>query len=173
MAVPQTEPIAPLARGLRTPRAAGVAGLLFSVLFLASVLLLRHHPPAQASAAELEAYYTDGDGKYVNVVGLYLAPFAGIAFLWFLAVARSHIGHRADRFFDTVFLGSGVLFVAMLFLAAAAAGAFSAEIRFQDASIPGPGGVDFARAFAYALLFTFGVKVAAVFMTVIATVAAE
>ena len=56
------------------------------------------------------------------------------------------------------------------FVAAAAAGAFSAEIRFQDASIPGSGGVDFARAFAYALLFTFGVKVAGLFMTVTSTV---
>jgi len=29
---------------------AGVAGLLFSALFLASILLLRHHPPTEASA---------------------------------------------------------------------------------------------------------------------------
>jgi hypothetical protein len=39
------------------PRAAGVAGLLFSVLLLASVVLLRHHPPSGASAAELKAFY--------------------------------------------------------------------------------------------------------------------
>ena len=107
-----------IVRGLRTPRAAGVAGLLFSALFVASILLLRHHPPSGASAAELGAFYLHGGGKYVNLVGLYLAPFAGIAFLWFVAVARSQIGHRSDRFFDTVFLGSGVLFVAMVFAAA-------------------------------------------------------
>ena len=106
----QTEPVVPLARGLRAPRAAGVAGLLFSALFLASILLLRHHPRSGAGAAELRAFYVEGNGKYVNLVGLYLAPFAGIASIWFLAVARSHVGHRTDRFFDTVFLGSGVLF---------------------------------------------------------------
>jgi hypothetical protein len=138
-AVTHTEPVAPVARGLRAPRAAGVAGLLFSALFLTAILLLRHHPPSGAGAAELKAFYIEGDGKYINLVGLYLAPFAGIAFLWFLAVARSHIGHRTDRFFDTVFLGSGVLFVAMLFTAAAAAGAFQRRSDFWTLALRSPG----------------------------------
>src|SRR5690242_19687474 len=164
------EVVSPLGRGLRAPRAAGVAGLLFSGLFLTSILLLRHHPPTGATAAELKEFYLHGDGKHLNVVGLYLAPFAGIAFLWFVAVARSQIGHRSDRFFDTVFLGSGILFVAMLFAAAAAAGAFSAAIRFQDAGAPISGAVDLARALAYSLLFTFAVKAGAVFMIVTSTI---
>jgi hypothetical protein len=159
----------PLGRGLRAPRAAGVAGLLFSALFLTSILLLRHHPPTGATTAELKAFYLHGDGKYINLVGLYLAPFAGIAFLWFVAVARAHIGHRSDRFFDTVFLGSGILFVAMVFAASAAAGSFAAAVRFQDAGAPISGAVDLARALAYSLLFTFGVKAAAVFMVVTST----
>ena len=100
-----------------------------------------------------------------------MAPFAGIAFLWFLAVARTHIGQRADRFFDTVFFGSGVLLVAMVFAAAAAAGAFSAAIRFQDIGAPLSGDVDLARALAYSLLYTFAVKAAAVFMIVTSTIA--
>ena len=50
-----------------------------------------------------------------------LIPFAGIAFLWFIGVLRDRIGEREDRFFATVFLGSGLLFVAMLFVAAAIA----------------------------------------------------
>jgi hypothetical protein len=45
----------------------------------------------------------------VALVGLYLAPFAGIAFLWFIAAIRSQLGEREDRFFATVFLGSGLL----------------------------------------------------------------
>jgi hypothetical protein len=53
---------------------------------------------------------------------LNLLPFAGIAFLWFIAVVRDRLGQREDRFFGTVFLGSGLLFVAMMFNAAAAAG---------------------------------------------------
>ena len=55
----------------------------------------------------------------LDLVGLYLAPYAGIAFIWFLAVARSRIEPSADRFFDTVFLGSGVLLGAMMSTTAA------------------------------------------------------
>ena len=33
----------------------------------------------------------------------------GIAFLWFIGVIRDRVGDREDRFFATVFLGSGVL----------------------------------------------------------------
>ena len=36
-------------------------------------------------------------------------------FLWFVAVIRDQIGEREDRFFATVFFGSGLLFVALLF----------------------------------------------------------
>ena len=54
-----------------------------------------------------------------------IIPFAGIAFLWFLAVLRRRIGHGEDQFFATVFLGSGFLYIAMLFAADAAATAQS------------------------------------------------
>jgi hypothetical protein len=43
---------------------------------------------------------------------LALLPFAGIAFLWFMGVIRNRLGEREDKFFATVFLGSGLLFVA-------------------------------------------------------------
>ena len=56
-------------------------------------------------------------------IALNLVPFAGIAFLWFIGVLRDRIGEREDRFFATVFLGSGLLFVAMIFVAAGIGGA--------------------------------------------------
>ena len=55
-------------------------------------------------------------------LALNLVPFAGIAFLWFIGVLRDRLGEREDRFFATVFLGSGLLFLAMLFISAAVAG---------------------------------------------------
>jgi hypothetical protein len=42
-------------------------------------------------------------------------PFAGIAFLWFIGVVRERLGEIEDRLFSTVFLRSGLLFLAMLF----------------------------------------------------------
>jgi hypothetical protein len=100
-----------VSRSLRTPRAAGVAGVLFAVLLTTALVLLR-------LAARSEAGLSNAKLAMVPQ----LVPFAGIAFLWFIGVVRHRIGEREDRFFATVFLGSGLLFVATLF---AASGVFS------------------------------------------------
>ena len=84
---------------------------------------------------------------------------------------RSHLGDREDQFFATVFLGSGLLFVAMLFGAAAAASAPLASVKFQGAPLPSPDAIGFARALAYTLLYVYGVRVAAVFMIAVSTIA--
>ena len=55
---------------------------------------------------------------------LNLLPFAGIASLWFIAVVRNRLAALEDRFFATVFLGSRLLYVAMVFTSAALAGGF-------------------------------------------------
>jgi hypothetical protein len=104
---------------LRTPRAAAIAGVLFSVLLLAVFWLIRLSIPADPH--EPGAWLKGGVG-YV-AVALNLVPFAGIAFLWFVGALRDRLGAREDRFFATVFLGSGLLVLAMLFAAAAVVGA--------------------------------------------------
>ena len=48
-----------------------------------------------------------------------LMPFAGIAFLWFIGVVRDGFGSFEDKFFSTVFIGSGLLFLAMMFVSSA------------------------------------------------------
>jgi hypothetical protein len=156
-------------REARAPRAAGIAGLVFAALFVFSVTLLGNHPAPGSSAAEIASWYTR-ESPTIALVGLYLVPFAGIAFLWFVAVIRDVVGDREDRFLATVFLGSGLLFVAMLFAAAASAGALIALIRFQGAPAPSPDSVDLARSLAYAFMYVFGVRVAAVFVLVSSTI---
>lgn len=66
-----TVPLRPIARRLRAPRAAGVAGLLFSALFFVSILLLllRLHPPKNATAADIKSFYQGSDGRYITLVG--------------------------------------------------------------------------------------------------------
>jgi hypothetical protein len=71
---------------LETPRAAGVAGLAFSVLFTTSILL-GSHPASGSTAAEIQEFYLRENAGRIALVGVYLAPFAGIAFLWFIAVS--------------------------------------------------------------------------------------
>ena len=163
--------VGPLVRDVSAPRAAGVAGLLFAALFIGAILLVRGQPAAESSPAEVAEWYLRGDSKRVALVSLYLAPFAGIAFLWFIAVIRSHLGDREDRFFATVFLGSGLLFVAMLFAAAAAAGAPLLAVKFQGAPLPSPDAIGLARALAYTFLYVYGVRAAAVFVITVSTLA--
>ena len=133
---------------LETQRAAGIAGLVFSALFTISILLSRAHPARGSSAQKVEDFYLHQNSGRVALVGLYLAPFAGIPFLWFIAAIRSHLGEREDRFYATVFVGSGLLFVAMLFAASAAFGALVAAVKFRDQPVPSPDVVVFARATA-------------------------
>jgi hypothetical protein len=157
-------------RRLETPRAAGVAGLVFAALFGVSIVLVRSHPDGGSAPAEITDFYQHGSGGWFALVGLYLVPFAGIAFLWFIAVIRNLIGDREDRFFSTVFLGSGLLFVAMLFVAAGAGGGLVAAVRIQDEPVPSPEAVGLVRSLSFAFLFIYAVRMAAVFMIVVSTI---
>jgi hypothetical protein len=104
---------------LKTPKAAAIAGIIFSLLMFASFWLLRRSIPADPldSGAWLAA-----DTNTI-ALALNLVPFAGVAFLWFIGVLRDRLAQQEDRFFATVFFGSALLFLAMLFAAAAVIGA--------------------------------------------------
>ena len=105
-------------RGLRAPRAAAVAGMLFGVLLIRSQLLVWISIPANLGVPAVDVI---SHSKAISLA-LNLHPFAGIAFLWFIAVVRNRLGALEDRFFATVFFGSGVLYVPMVFTSAALAG---------------------------------------------------
>ena len=62
-------------------RLSSMTGLLFAVLFVIAIVLVHTTPTLSASDAEITAYYAGGSTLLVTV-GLYLVPFAGIAFLW-------------------------------------------------------------------------------------------
>jgi hypothetical protein len=109
-------------------------------------------------------------GSTLALAGLYLVPFAGIAFLWFIGVVRDRIGAREDKFFATVFFGSGLLFVAMLFAAAAVIGGLVAGSRFGTATPTDVATVGFARSVGYSLLFVYAAKAAGVFTLATSTI---
>ena len=155
---------------LETPRAAGVAGLAFAALFVASILLVRNQPAAGSTAAEIRDFYVGPDAGRTALVGVYLVPFAGIAFLWFIAVVRNLISDREDRFFATVFLGSGLLFVAMLFIAAGVGGSVMVAVRLHDENLPSADTVMTVRTLAFGFLFVYAMRMAAVFMIVVSTI---
>jgi hypothetical protein len=161
-----TDELDRLAAAARAPRAAAIAGIVFSALFAAVISLFRSAIPADAGDA---GSWLTSDGQRARVqVALALLPFAGIAFLWFIGVLRDHLGEREDRFFATVFLGSGLLFVATLFMS----GAIMATL-VGTASI---GSVDpqvwrFGRRLVFELMNTYGLRMAAVFAIATTTLA--
>ena len=145
---------------LTTPRAAAVAGILFSVLLIASLVLVRLSIPADPGDA---GQWLVGDKTPINLA-LGLVPFAGIAFLWFMGVIRDRLGEYEDRFFATVFLGSGLLFLALLFATAAMAGGILIAYGSSPAALLNSETYAFARAVTYVILNLYAIKMAAVFM---------
>ena len=91
-------------------------------------------------------------------------PFAGIAFLWFIGVLRDRIGAYEDRFFATVFLGSGLLFLAMLFASSAVAGGALMVYGAAPDKLMGSGVYLFGRTVTYQLMNVYALRMAAVFM---------
>src|SRR5262245_6799730 len=155
---------AALSRSLRTPRAAGIAGVLFAVLLTTALVLVRLAAPADP--ADVAPFVSEPAKRRLVVLALNLVPFSGIAFLWFIGVVRDRIGEREDRFFATVFLGSGLLFIAMLFVAAAVTASFLVEMAIRpagDASV-------FSRRIGTLILHTYAMRMAAVFTISTATI---
>jgi hypothetical protein len=169
MTVPTAEPPPTIER--RAPRSAGLAGIAFSVLFLAFALLLGARPPDGLTEAGLLEWFELTAKTPVTIAVLYVAPFAGIAFLWFLAVVRDRIGVREDRFLSTVFLGSGLLFVAMFWAAGAAIASVVAGNRFEGGPPLDATTLETFRSLAFSFLFVFAARAAAVFMIVTSTIA--
>jgi hypothetical protein len=116
-----TEPTGPMLAGRRmsSPRAAALAGVLFAVLFTTALVLMRTSIPEGLTSNT--DWLNDGSTARLTV-GLSLVPFAGIAFLWFMGVVRDRFKDTEDQLFSSVFIGSGLLFLAMVFVAAALAG---------------------------------------------------
>jgi hypothetical protein len=150
------------------PRLVAVSGIIFAVLYIASLVLIRLAIPADPTDPG-DWLAEPGSRSWVRIA-LNLVPFTGIAFLWFMAVLRNRMGLLEDKFFATVFLGSGLLFVAMLFAAVAASRGLLET--FADTSRRSAGNSSYAvvRAMAYGLMNTFGMKMAAIFMFVTSTI---
>jgi hypothetical protein len=145
---------------LTTPRAAAVAGILFSVLLITSLVLIRLAVPAEMLDS---GDWLDRGWKPIGFA-LNLLPFAGIAFLWFIGVVRDRLGEREDRFFATVFFGSGLLFLAMLFASAAVAGGIMAVYGAMPRQLLESGMYSFGRAISYEIINVYAMKMAGVFM---------
>jgi hypothetical protein len=157
-----------VARAIRTPRAAALAGIAFSVLFGIALVLVRAAVPADP--AEAGKWLSDDARRDSVLLALGLVPFAGMAFLWFVGVLRDRVGEAEDRFFATAFLGSGLLFVGMIFVASAVAAGLIVAADENADKILSSGAWDFGRKTTYELMAVYAMRMAAVFMLATTTI---
>jgi hypothetical protein len=150
----------PIPRRVRAPRAAAAAGILFCVFLITSQLLIWMSVPPDARQPAVEFI----SHSRVLSVALNLRPFAGIAFLWFIAVIRNRVGEQEDRFFSTVFLGSGLLYIAMIFTSAALAGGLIRVLAIAPEVLEKSGAYVLSRAQVYQTMNVYGIRMAGVFM---------
>jgi hypothetical protein len=157
-----------MSRVSRTPRSAAVAGIAFSVLFMLALLLVRLAIPKDPNDAGV--WLPDKSRRELVLLGLGLVPFAGIAFLWFVGVVRDRIGDAEDRFFATVFLGSGLLFVALLFVTAALAAGLVASAGDNAGIFKSSDAWEVGRRATYQLMTVYAMRMAAVFTIATTTI---
>ena len=147
-------------RQLRTPRAAGIAGVVFAVLFGASLVLLHTVlDPDPSSAID----WAGPAGPRVRLA-LTVMPFAGIAFLWFIGVVRDRLEELEDRFFSTVAPGSALLFLAMVFVSMATAGGLLASARADLTMDAERGLTSFGCAMMLQISNVYALRMGGVFM---------
>ncbi|HEY7099627.1 MAG TPA: hypothetical protein VH437_23075 [Terriglobales bacterium] len=145
---------------LTAPRAAAVAGILFFVLLIASYVLVWVSMPANPGAQDLDII----SHSTTISLALNLLPFVGIAFLWFIAVVRNRLGALEDRFLATIFMGSGLLYIAMIFASGALASGLIGVLIKAPEIITQPGAYALGRAEIYQTMNVYGIKMAGVFM---------
>lgn len=153
-------------RRLTTPRAAGLAGVLFALLFGTAISLIRSALPEGAAPG---SQWLDAGSARLQVAAL-LMPFAGICFLWFIGVVRDGLGRYEDRFFGSVLLGSGLLFLAMMFVTTAVGAGLVASAGVIGADVGDAGVAVFGQMVVVSLSKTYALRMAAVFMISLATI---
>lgn len=148
-----------------SPRAAAIAGILFAALFSASIVLIRLSVPADPTALN---GWTDAARSQIGLA-LKLMPFAGIAFLWFVGVVRDRMGKFEDKFFSTVTLGSGLVFLAMSFIAMSVAAGMLAVYPIMKEQALATAIYSLNQSIYSQIFNTYGLKMAGVFMISIST----
>lgn len=152
----------------RTRRAAiitSVVGLAHAILLLTAYFLVRRYGPgSDPSSEQFSAFYaSDQRQQYVMVAGIYLIPFAGIAFIWFSISLRMWLQGQLSRL-DELFLNlsfvSGIIYVALLFCAGAALSLVALDTTLGAAETTMQLSTSFAR-YGSSLFLIFALRMAA------------
>lgn len=145
---------------LRAPRAAAIAGILFAVLLFISVFQLIIYVP-ESPAENVSGVLAQRDNLLLS---FNLIPFAGLMFIWFMAVLRDYLGENEDQFLATVFFSSGLLFLSTLFVATGALNTILLMYGNQIDRLVASGLFDLGWTFSRFMMFDYATRMAGVFM---------
>lgn len=166
---PADAPVTPRERQRSLRRAAYLTagvGLAHAVLYVLAFVMLTSVPGPRATDAEITAFYASVERRRLMLVGLYVMPFAGIAFLWFIVSLRMWIsghGRRISELLGNVQLISGILFIGLFFTAAAAEAVAVASAELAGAGV-NPTIARQLPLFGSTLLMVFAMRMAAMFV---------
>ena len=141
-------------------------GGIHAALFLLTYWLVSDLPGVNASDAQITAFYESDQRWRIILAGLYVGPFAGMAFIWFLVALRMWVdisARRVNLLLSNIQLVAGIVYVALFFAGLAASSVLAASAEFADAKID----PDTARQFPQygdTLLFVFSFRMAAMFV---------
>ena len=155
-------------------RICGVSGLVFAVLLVVALILVRQTPGLAEPESAYADFYNNGNGGVLVTVGLYIVPFAGVAFLWHVATTRALIlppGSSESRTQPFLQLGSGILFVATIFVGSALVGAIALLSLFSDNPPPSADVAQYLASAGYGVVFVYGVRAAGVYLLTTTTLA--
>ena len=166
-----------------TPRLLLGVGLYYGVLFfnlgvtfwigewlMGASGLLMHLPILQPHFAAIGQL---GEGDVFGVLSLMtgeriaadvIARAASIFDRVVVGVVRDRLGALEDQFLSTVFMGSGLLFLAMMFVAAAIAGGIVTSYNIAADVLVENGVITFGRAVMYSITNVYAIRMAGVFM---------
>ncbi len=85
-------------------------------------------------------------------------------------MVRDRLGKFEDQLFSTVFFGSGLLFIGLMFVAAATAGAILTSYAIAPDALVQNGVITFGRAIMYTIMNVYAIRMAGVFMISLGTV---
>lgn len=146
---------------LRSPRAAAIAGLVYSVLMAVVVITFRRFLPLELVGVSAE-WLTES--KDIVLFAISLVPIAGVAFLWFMGVVRDLLGFHEDQFLSTVTIGSGLLSLGMIFIWASVAGAIVFMYELDRDALLNGGIYLFARGLMVELGTIFAMTLSGVYV---------
>jgi hypothetical protein len=134
-----------------------IGGIVFVVLFVVG-LGMNNIPAADDSAAKIANFYNDSGDRAQVIISSYVLWLAGLFFLWFVASLRARLlaVEGAPGRLTSIVFGGGILFVAMLMVAAACFASIAGDITFGDENFVGLDGARFIPELGYPILFVAG-----------------